>query len=200
MNLALFDFDGTITTQDTYSKFIFVSTPKFRLVLGYIFLLPVIILYKCKILPASKVRPVITWVSFKNRSQSDISSIAADFVSNYLPTVIRTEMLQKIKWHQKNGDEVYVVSASLSPYLDLWCSEHGIKVLCSELELIKGKFSGKYTSGDCSGQRKVSAIHSRLSLSVFNKIFAYGDTNEDLEMLSLADVKYFKGKHLRNEC
>ncbi len=200
MNLALFDFDGTITTKDTYTKFIMASTPKFRLVLGYIFLLPVIFLYKCNLFPASKLRPIITWVSFKNRKQSDISSITTDFVNNYLPTVIRNKMLQKIKWHQNNGDEVYVVSASLSPYLNLWCSEHGIKVLCSELELINGKFSGKYISGDCSGDRKVSIIHSKLNLSVFNKVFAYGDTNEDLAMLSLADVKYFKGKQLRNEC
>ena len=200
MNLALFDFDGTITTQDTYTKFIIASTSKFRLVLGYIFLFPVILLYKCNIFPASKLRQIITWVSFKNRKKSDISSIATDFVNNYLPTVIRSNMLQKIKWHQKNGDEVYVVSASLSPYLDLWCSEHGIKVLCSELELINGKFSGKYISGDCSGHRKVSTIHSKLNISAFNKVFAYGDTNDDLAMLSLADVKYFKGKQLRNEC
>lgn len=27
MNLALFDFDGTITSEDTYTKFIFYSTP-----------------------------------------------------------------------------------------------------------------------------------------------------------------------------
>jgi HAD superfamily hydrolase (TIGR01490 family) len=200
MNLALFDFDGTITTQDTYSKFIMASTPKLRLILGYILLFPVILLYKCKLLPASKIRPVITWVSFKNRKINDISSVVTDFVNSYLPTVMRNNMLEKIKWHQKNGDEVYVVSASLSPYLNLWCSGQGVKVLCSELEIINGKFSGKYVNGDCSGLRKVSAIHSELNLSIFNKVFAYGDTNEDLAMLSLADIKHFKGKQLKNEC
>jgi len=200
VNLALFDFDGTITTQDTYTKFIMASTPILRLFFGYILLFPVIILYKFNVLPASKVRPLITWVSFKNRKQNDISHVTTDFVNNYLPTVVRDNMLQKIQWHQKNGDEVYVVSASLSPYLNLWCSEQGVKVLCSELELVNGKYSGKYVNGDCSGYRKVSSIHNEINLSVFHKIFAYGDTDEDLAMLSLADVKYFKGKQLPNEC
>lgn len=34
MNLALFDFDGTITSEDTYTKFIFYSTPKVRMGIG----------------------------------------------------------------------------------------------------------------------------------------------------------------------
>jgi HAD superfamily hydrolase (TIGR01490 family) len=193
MNLALFDFDGTITTQDTYTKFIVAATPKLRLLFGYIFLLPVIILYRCRLLPVSKVRPIITWFSFTKRKPSDITIALTDFMDNYLPTVMRNNMLDRIQWHQKNGDEVYVVSASLSPYLNLWCSEKGVKVLCSELELINGKFSGKYVNGDCSGHRKVSIIQNQLNLNIFNKIYAYGDTDEDLPMLSIADVKYFKG-------
>ncbi|NMP33466.1 HAD-IB family phosphatase [Thalassotalea sp. M1531] len=199
MNLALFDFDGTITTEDTYTKFIITSTPNVRLFLGFILLFPVIILYKLNLLPASKVRPLVTWFSFKNRKQHDISDVTNAFVNNYLPKVIRNNMLEKIHWHQKNGDEVYVVSASLSPYLNLWCAQHGVNVLCSKLEIINGQYSGKYVNGDCSGYEKLLSIQNAITLSLFDKVYAYGDTREDLAMLSIADVKYFKGEQLPNE-
>ena len=54
MNLALFDFDGTITEQDTYTKFLFYVTPKRRLIMTLLLASPFIALYKLGLLKPLK--------------------------------------------------------------------------------------------------------------------------------------------------
>ncbi|MGF1733568.1 HAD-IB family hydrolase [Photobacterium kasasachensis] len=200
MNLALFDFDGTITTEDTYTKFIFFATPKLRLVVGFSVIWPVIIFYKLGWLRASKTRPILSKVAFWRREVSKVSVSAERFVAEYLPLVTRKDVLDKVRWHKSQGDEVFVVSASLSPYLEIWCQSQGVNLICSELESKAGIYNGNYTKGDCSEERKVRYIKDKLDLSEYSTVYAYGDTDEDLPMLSIAHVKYFRGELLKAEC
>ncbi|MDV6315332.1 HAD-IB family hydrolase [Idiomarina sp. HP20-50] len=190
MNLALFDFDGTITEQDTYTKFLFYVTPKRRMMITLLVASPFIALYKLGLLKPSKTRPVLSRIVFWNRSAADIRRLARSFSEQYLPGIIRAEALSKIEWHKSQGDEVYVVSASLDPYLSCWCRSLDIKWVCSELEIKNSKLTGRYVSGDCSLENKVSAIKRKVDLSDFKTIYAYGDTVEDMPMLALAHEKY----------
>jgi len=64
VNLALFDFDGTITNADMYSKFLRYSTTGARLIVGNVLLAPFVIMYKLGILPANKMRPIASFVAF----------------------------------------------------------------------------------------------------------------------------------------
>ncbi|GAK86144.1 phosphoserine phosphatase [Vibrio ponticus] len=114
MNLALFDFDGTITNQDAFTKFLFFATPKARTLAGFLVTSPVIALYKLGILPARYTRPVLAKVAFCHRTVEEVNALGARFVSEYLPSVIRPEALVALKWHQSQGNKIYLVSASLS--------------------------------------------------------------------------------------
>ena len=192
MNLALFDFDGTITNQDTYTEFLFFATPKPRLIIGGIITSPVILLYKLGLLPASKTRPILSKVAFWQRSINQVEEQAERFVSDYLPKVMRTNALDKIEWHKQRGDEIYVVSASLSPYLDIWCQQQGIRVVCSRLSQYNQRYTGHYLKGDCSLENKVRLLKEQLDISQYSKIYAYGDTYEDLPLLNIADEKYYR--------
>ena len=194
MNLALFDFDGTITTRDTYTKFVFSSTKSVRLVIGVFLLFPAIILYKARLLSAPKIRPLISRVAFTGVSEKQLDASAELFVSGYLSSVIRSDMLQKIAEHKENGDHVVIVSASISPYLKIWCKRHEVDLICSELEVRNGRFTGAYLNGDCSNERKVERIKERIDLSLYSEIFAYGDSEEDYPMLNLANTRFYRGE------
>lgn len=196
MNLALFDFDGTITTEDTYTRFLFYATPKSRVIWGWCLVLPVIMLYKLSMLKASKTRPILSKVAFVFRKQEAVLARAQHYVDEYIPKVLRQEMIEKIRWHQSEGDRVVLVSASLDVYLRLWCQQQGIELLCSELKVAKGRYCGNYVNGDCSEHNKVNAIKNLLELSDYSTVFAYGDTDEDLPMLAIADVKYYQGQYI----
>ncbi|MBQ4811031.1 HAD-IB family hydrolase [Pseudoalteromonas luteoviolacea] len=194
--LALFDFDGTITTEDCYTKFIFFATPKARLYIGYFLVLPIIALYKLGILPANKTRPILSKVAFWRRTENEVVEKARQYVEYVLPPLIRQEVLNKIKWHQTMDHDVYVVSASINPYLSIWCRQIGINLLCSELECIDGEYTGNYILGDCSGVNKVKLLEMQINPSEYEHIYAYGDTEEDMAMLSIADTRFYQGNKI----
>lgn len=194
MNLVLFDFDGTVTTSDTFTKFILFSTSKIRLVIGGGALLPLILLNKLGLLPSHILRPLVSYVAFAGVKEDKIKAKAEYFVSNYLPNVIRDGMLNKIEAHKRRGDFVILVSASLSPYLEIWCRQLNIELICSELAVKNERFTGAYINGDCSRHKKANLIANKVKLSDFQHITAYGDTKEDYAMLELADKSFYKGK------
>ncbi|GAB2644746.1 HAD-IB family hydrolase [Vibrio panuliri] len=203
MNLALFDFDGTITNQDAFTKFLFYATPKSRTLAGFIIASPVIGLYKLGLLPARYTRPILAKVAFWHRSVEQVDALASKFVSEYLPTVLRPEAIAALNWHKQQGDRIYLISASLNPYLDIWGQQQGIEVICSRLAIKKGRYTGSYVDGDCSLDNKVRLLKKRLvsqqiTLNQFDKIYAYGDTYEDIPMLELADEKMFNWQKVTN--
>ncbi|EOD77911.1 Phosphoserine phosphatase [Grimontia indica] len=196
MNLALFDFDGTITTEDTFTAFLFYATPKRRLAIGFALVWPVILLYKLGLLPARKTRPVLAYVAFWHRREADVDLIAKRFADEYLTTVLRPDSMEMLAEHKANSDDVYLVSATLNIYLQHFCQKQGIKLLCSTMEVKNGRFTGRYVKGDCSCENKAIAVKDAVDLSSYSMVFAYGDTDEDLPMLDLADKKVMCGKPL----
>jgi hypothetical protein len=64
MNLALFDFDGTITESDTFSSFLRFAVRRHRIVLGLLALSPVIVCYRLGLMPAYRARPIVSRVGF----------------------------------------------------------------------------------------------------------------------------------------
>jgi HAD superfamily hydrolase (TIGR01490 family) len=196
MNLALFDFDGTITTHDTFTAFIKYATPTLRLKLGMIYLAPKILVYKIGLRKGTKMRQDIVSFAFKGLSKKYLDGKAKSFYESFMNNVLRPNAMEKLKWHQKNGDRVILVSASLDIYLNYWCDSQNIELICSELAYRDGICIGKYISDDCTGEFKASKVKQRVQLDDYKEIYAYGDTSEDRELLELADHKYLCWKKL----
>ncbi len=193
MKIAFFDFDGTITHSDTYTRFIFYATPKIRLYIGLLLVSPILLLYKLNLLSAANIRPILTNLAFGYRDKHEVLTLAKKYALTYLPSVLRDNAMKKIAWHKQQGHSVVIVSASLDIYLSFWCEQHSVKLICSELECKKGTLTGRYLHKDCAGQNKVDLIKRAIDLSLYEVIFAYGDSREDLPMLALADIKYYQG-------
>ncbi|WP_017220430.1 HAD-IB family hydrolase [Moritella dasanensis] len=196
MDIALFDFDGTITHEDAFTKFIFYATPKHRLIAGMVLLSPVILLHKLGVFPAARVRPLLAKFAFWHRSEQQVLELGSQFATDYLPSVLRPKAMEQINWHKSRGDKIVVVSASLNAYLYFWCKAHNLELICSELESNDSVLTGHYIQGDCGGENKVVFIHRRIDLTEFDVVFAYGDTEEDLPMLALAQTKYYQWREM----
>lgn len=192
MDLALFDFDGTIRDSDTFTKFVLFATDAKRLRRGRLLLLPEIIAYKSKLSSGKRIRHKMFHFGFKGTLETDIAVKAEYFAASILPDLIRPEALAKIKWHQNRGDEVRVVSASLDLYLRPWCLQHNIALTCNQVEVINGKLTGDFISQDCSAAEKSRRVESVYDLDNYNNIYAYGDTIEDKELLQLANYPFYR--------
>jgi phosphatidylglycerophosphatase C len=198
MNLALFDFDGTITVKDTFTDFFFFAINRKRLIFGTIFLLPILLCYKLRVLSPSITREIVAGIAFNGRKMADIQAIGMEYSNNVIPQYIRPEALKKIQWHKSRGDKIVVVSASIDVYLKGWCDNSGVELICTSFEVKNGLITGKYFRGDCSGKEKAIRILNNYNIKDYQIIYAYGDTPEDKEMLELADVKYYQWKQIDN--
>jgi len=198
MNLALFDFDGTITWKDMFTDFILFAVEHKRILFGRIFLIPVLIAYKLRILSASRTREIAAGFAFRGRRFTDIQSLGRIFTNEVIPQYIRPEAFRKIQWHKSQGDKIVIVSASLDVYLKHWCNNNELELICTELEVKNGLITGKYYYGDCSGKEKAKRILKNYNIEDHKIIYAYGDTTEDNEMLDLANIKYFRWKQLNS--
>lgn len=196
MNLALFDFDGTITSQDTFTPFIYFALDPKRILFGALLLSPMILGYKLGFLPAAKMRAGIVKVGFRGQPAAQVRELGSLYSKRRLPAVVRPEALERIRWHKREGDVVVVVSASLDAYLRDWCTELELELICSELEARDGVLTGRYAGGDCTGSEKAKRVLARYDLSQFPLIYAYGDTDEDRHLLALANRRYFRWREL----
>jgi phosphatidylglycerophosphatase C len=196
VNLALFDFDGTITERDTFSGFLRFAVRRHRIVLGMLPLSPVIFCYRLGLMPADRARPIVSRVGFQGELADSIRQAGRRYAADVLPEVTRKKALERIRWHQDQGDTVVVVSASLDVYLQPWSDSIGVELICTELEERNGRLTGRYCHGDCSGPAKVRRILRRYDLSRYPVIYAYGDTTDDREMLALAHRKFYRWREI----
>ena len=193
-NLALFDFDGTLCKKDSFTGFIFYALSKRHIVREGIKILPWIQAYYLKIYPANSMRIRLFNAMFKNANSNEILDLAADY-SHRLMAQLDPELFQQLLKHQNNGDDVVLVSASVDIYLEMICQILKIDLICTETEILNGKFTGSYSTPDCSSDQKRLRILSKYNLNQYSKIYAYGNSEEDLAMLSLADFKYMVGEN-----
>src|SRR5262245_58343687 len=139
MNLALFDFDGTISSSDTWTPFMRLAVRPARLAVARALLLPVAIGYKRDVLSASRGRQIAIRLAFQGDAAARVRECGVDYAREALPRTIRASALERVEWHRSRGDEVVVVSAALEMYLRPWCQAYGLAHICTTLEEQEGR-------------------------------------------------------------
>jgi HAD superfamily hydrolase (TIGR01490 family) len=193
VNLALFDFDGTITTREMLPDFFRLAIPRRRLLAGQVLLAPLIVGYRLGWVPGTVVRAAIVRFGFTGLPVGDYGAFAAAFATQVLPGVLRPEVMQRIAWHRAQGDQVVVVSGGLDVYLAHWCREHGLDLVCSVLEQRDGRLTGRYQGAQCVRAEKARRVERHYPRANYDEVYAYGDTVEDRELLALATRKFYRG-------
>jgi HAD superfamily hydrolase (TIGR01490 family) len=192
MNLALFDFDGTITVTDSFVPFLRRAVSRTRQVVGGVVLLPIIMGYKSGVVSASRTRAKLVSFGLRGRREKEVRQIGATYAIEVLPGTIRPKAMERIEWHKSQGDDIVVVSAALNVYLEEWCRRTKLAVVCTQLESSGGILTGRYIGGDCTGQEKSRRLLAKYDLKRYKTVYGYGDTSEDDDLLSLADKKFHR--------
>jgi phosphatidylglycerophosphatase C len=193
--LALFDFDGTLTKQDTMFAFIRYAKGDIVFFLGMLLLLPLLVLYKIHLIPNHVAKRCLLTFFFNNKDYTEFINEGKNFCDKKLIGLIRSNGLEKIKWHQQQNHRVIIVSASWQEWIKPWTDKHNIELICTQPEVKNQKLTGKFSTPNCNGQEKVNRIKEYIDLSLYKEIFAYGDTNGDVPMLSLATQSFYKPFH-----
>ncbi|HCI6453398.1 TPA: haloacid dehalogenase-like hydrolase [Klebsiella quasipneumoniae subsp. similipneumoniae] len=99
-NIAFFDFDGTITHEDTFTPFIYQSLDAKAIRQGKLRLLPYILAWKMGWLSASAIRQKVFHYAFAGKSQPEILQRGNDHSQVFIPHTLRENAMQRIAWHQ----------------------------------------------------------------------------------------------------
>lgn len=191
--LALFDFDGTLYPDDSFTGFIFHALSKRHILKRGIRILPWIQAYYLKLYPAHAMRPKIYASMFKNSNAIDIQQLAQDYAEQ-LVFKLNPKLFEQLRMHQQLGHQVVLVSASIDLYLKPICDYLKIDLICSETDIQNDYLTGMYRTADCSKEQKKIRVMKKYPLENFTEIYAYGNSEEDEEMLSLADYAYMEGQ------
>ncbi len=197
IQMIAFDFDGTITTTDTLALFFryWAGTPRWTL--NIMKLSPILIGYVAGIVPRDTVKAHLVRAFFKGADADELNRCATRFAREVIPELIRPAARKALSEKNKPPHTLYIVSASISNYLDIWAKDNGIEhVIATDLEVVNGKLTGELLGPNCWGPGKIAKIATEMAETPYELTEAYGDTRGDREMLHAAKVSYFKPFHL----
>ncbi|UII30971.1 HAD-IB family hydrolase [Fulvivirga ulvae] len=190
--LALFDFDGTLTTKDTFIEFIKFYRGAFKFYLGFMLLAPILILYKLKVIPNWRAKEYVITYFFKGESIAHFNEKGRAFAEEFIPGMVRKKALDKFNQHIAQGDLVMIVSASAVNWVKPWADKNGVELIATNLETKNNRLTGRILGRNCYGSEKVSRIGSQIDIRDYSDIHVYGDSRGDKEMLELATHPFYR--------
>lgn len=197
--IFVFDFDGTITTKDTFALFLRYYAGNAAWLVNIARLLPTFIAYKLGRIDRHAVKKAVISRFFTGKAAEDVETTARQFAQDVIPTLIRPlalERLEALLADPKCGPEsLYICSASIGPYLREWAGSVGVHkehVMATELHVVNERITGELRGYNVWGENKTRRISDQFAPHSVKIKEAYGDTRGDQEMLHAAEASFFR--------
>lgn len=190
--LAVFDFDGTITTKDTLFDFIRFYHGMPRMIAGLVIFSPVLILFKLGIISNEKAKQVLLSYFFKGKSITEFDAVCEKY-KDRISEILRPEAIEKIKYHEQHGHILVINSASVCNWIIPWA--HSMEIHCvigTRLEIRNGMITGKFDGKNNNGIEKVDRLLDLFPDRKAYQLYVYGDSTGDKPLLDIADFPYYR--------
>lgn len=193
VEIVVFDFDGTITTDDTFRLFLRYYAGNLKWTVNILLLLPIFIGYGLKIVDRNQAKIYVMRRFFKNAPVTRLNTRAAEFAKEVIPGLIRPQAQACLDNKKDDRESLYICSASIAPYLRTWGESQNIhNVLATELESDGDRYTGEIKGWNIWGEGKVRRILAEFAPHPVRIMEAYGDSRGDQEMLHAAEASYFR--------
>jgi phosphatidylglycerophosphatase C len=189
--VAAFDFDETLTHRDTVVPFLQLVAGRRRLGAGMA-LRSVQTFQALARRDRHLLRSVVTEVVFAGRPIEEVERSGERFGDRIVAELLRTDTVERLRWHVAEGHHVVIVSASYEQYLRRVATHLGVhEVLATRLDVVDGRCTGRLDGPNCRGPEKVRRLHEWLAGEGLARdeitLWAYGDSSGDRDLLAWAD-------------
>jgi phosphatidylglycerophosphatase C len=193
VDVAAFDFDGTLTDGGSVFGFLSALAGRPAVVASSIALAPGLALAAL----AGGTRADRTKERLFQRVMAGtpvgrLEEVAARFGPGHVARHLRTDVRARLDWHRKRGDRVVIVSASPEVYVREAAGHLGVDaVIATRLEVSDdGTVTGRYDGANCRGEEKLRRLRLWIEASGTGtgRLWSYGNSRGDLTMLRAADV------------
>ena len=189
MAIALFDFDGTLTTKDSMRLFFAWVDPRgvgwwrfLRAVPG------VVLLHGFRREPLKKA---LVHAFLAGKTQEELAVLGRQFVQDVLPAHLNQTVLARMRRYRDEGARVAIVSASLDVWLRPFAEQEGVALLCTEAAYTHGLFMGEWQTPNCNGVEKRRRVELYFPDWTQQDITVYGNSAGDAAMLQMADEAWW---------
>lgn len=183
--LVLVDFDKTLYKKDSLIEFTKFYKGNFYFFVGFISLFPSLFKWKLGLISSEITKQKFITYFFKDEDYDMFVKKGKEFSNRNISKNLNPSIWKKIKNHQENNAEIYIVTASFSEWIIDWSNKNSIQIISTKLEVINNKITGNFLSKNCNGIEKVNRIKEKIELENYEKIYVYGSGKGDLEMLQL---------------
>lgn len=195
--LAIFDFDGTLSTGHLWSGIAkhHQENKVQRLALySYLFShLPFWFASKLKLYSEENNR--VKWGAdlsnlFKGYTKEDARKVFIWLTDNYFMPLMRLDVIDELKTHQNQGYKIMILSGMFTGFLETIGQKLGVDyVVGTELEIVNGVYSGRIIKPLCFGENKAKYLTDfihRQKLDVdLSQCIAYADSIYDTPVFQL---------------
>lgn len=186
--IAAFDFDGTISTHDSFVAFLQHRLGVVRYGLGLLRLLPSLWLYATD-RDRGRVKSDMFLIYLQGLDHQALEAAAEAFAEQAFKRLIRPDALARLKWHRAQGHEVVIVTASPRIMIAPFARRLGVDHLIgTELCFDPDKNALQIAGENCRAEEKVNRLKAHYGADL-NLIAAYGDTSGDVQMIAAAKIK-----------
>lgn len=192
MNLVLFDFDGTITRDDSLLEFVAYVVGFKKFFRGILALSPILAAYKLGLASNNFTRRKLLGYFFSGMSADKFDKICKKYSATHIEDILKQSAMDKIASYKAAGDKIVIVTASLEDWLRPWCDAQGLELLGTKIRRKGGIITGEIEGQNCYGAQKVARVRAAYDVQAFDRVIAYGDSRGDREMLEFADEAHYK--------
>lgn len=189
-NLAVFDLDETITSKDTFLAFLKYTHGALPFYIRFSIVLPFALLMVLRLYSNTRLKELALTLFYKGYNASELQEKGNQFAAKYIPTMLNKEVYAALLMHKRQGDRVVVLTASCSTWVKQWCTNEGIELIASELEVVQGKITGKLKGNNCHGTEKVVRLKKEVDIASY-EMYAYGNAPSDRHYIELAQHKHY---------
>lgn len=194
MKVAIFDFDGTLYPEETFSLMMKhlkthpVHNHKYRRFITKI--LPVYVAYKLKLYPEQRMKEysMRSYISaFRKTPEVEIQQFFSQ-IGHQMSQQLSAPVLQRLEQHSKDGYYIMLVSGAFEPLLYAVTKDLDFNCIIGTSIPFKNKEIDKHTPViHIHGERKTANIHAQLANDEIDweNSYAYGDSYSDLNVLEL---------------
>lgn len=138
-----------------------------------------------------KQKEIELW-PLKGYKREVLEDAAQRFYVEVIKPNLIPEVMKEFHHYQKDGYRVVLVSGGFGIYLKYFAEEYGLAendILSSNVQIKRGKATGKLDGIDCMGQKKVTLVEQRFDRT---KLYseALSDSLSDIPLLRWADKGY----------
>jgi phosphatidylglycerophosphatase C len=185
--IIAFDFDGTLTTRDTFLAFLRWRSGRIGYWRGIARLTPALFAF-AQNRNVERLKAEAARVFLSGAPIATLDAEAREFAATAAPALLRPDALQVWRRHQAEGARMVIVTASPEPVIAPFA--HGLgadRLIGTRLEIDgEGRLTGALDGPNCRGPEKVNRLRAVFGPDLRLKA-AYGDTDGDVQMLEIAD-------------